>query len=82
MSWIEIALIGAVLVGATAGTALIVWALGPDLLVGLAGSMLKAVLPFITQRMTPEEEAEWRKAERAGRGDEWRRRRLGLPPKG
>ena len=58
MSWIEIALIGAVLVGATAGTALIVRALGPDLLVGLAGSMLKAALPFITQRMTPEEEAE------------------------
>ena len=82
MSWIEIALIGAVLVGATAGTALIVWALGPDLLVGLAGSMLKAALPFITQRMTPEEEAEWRKAEKAGRGEEWRRKRLGLPPKG
>jgi hypothetical protein len=44
--------------------------------------MLKAALPFITKRMTPEEEAEWRKAERAGRGDEWRRKRLGLPPKG
>ena len=82
MSWIEIALIGAVLVGATAGTALIVRALGPDLLVGLAGSMPKAALPFITQRMTPEEEAEWRKAEKAGRGEEWRRKRLGLPPKG
>lgn len=82
MSWLDIALIGAVLVGATAGTALIVRALGPDLLVGLAGSMLKAALPFIMKRMTPEEEAEWRQAERAGRGDEWRRKRLGLPPKG
>lgn len=68
--------------GATAGTALIVRAMGPDLLVGLVGSMLKAALPFITKRMTPEEESEWRKAERAGRGDEWRRKRLGLPPKG
>lgn len=82
MSWLEIALIGAVLVGATAGTALIVRAMGPDLLVGLAGSMLKAALPFITKRMTPEDEEEWRKAERAGRGEEWLRKRRGAPPKG
>lgn len=82
MSWLEIALIGAVLVGATAGTALIVRAMGPDLLVGMAVSMMKAALPFVTKRMTPEEEEDWRKAERAGRGEEWRRRRMGLPPKG
>jgi hypothetical protein len=52
----------------------------------MAVEVWRAAMPefkrIITQRMTPEEEAEWRKAERAGRGDEWRRKRLGLPPKG
>lgn len=80
MSWLDIALIGAVLVGVTAGTALVVR--NPVFWAGLATAMLKAALPFITKRMTPKDEEEWRKAERAGRGDEWRRRRLGLPPKG
>lgn len=81
MNWFEIVLIGAVLVGAAAGTALVVRALGPDLLVGLAVYMLKAAMPIITKRMTPEQEAEWRAAERAGRGDEWLRKRRGGPQK-
>ena len=80
MSWIEIALIGAVLVGAAAGTALVVR--NPQFWWDIVAVAFTAALPFFAKRMTPQEEDEWRKAERAGRGDEWRRRRLGLPPKG
>ena len=80
MPWIEIALIGAVLVGVTAGTVLVVR--NPTFWGGLIVGIVNAVMPYIAKRMTPEEEAEWRQAERAGRGDEWRRKRLGLPPKG
>ena len=80
MPWIEIALIGAVLVGVTAGTVLVVR--NPNFWGGLIVGIVNAVMPYMAKRMTPEEEAEWRKAERAGRGEEWRRRRLGLPPKG
>ena len=58
----------------------------PDFVMGLFGAMLvagyKAIEPILAKRMTPEDEASWRAAERAGRGEEWRRRRLGLPPKG
>ena len=80
MPWLEIALIGAVLVGVTAGTVLVVrnpvfWG---EFVVGI----VQAMMPYITKPMTPAEESEWRKAERAGRGEEWRRKRLGLPPKG
>ena len=80
MTWIEIALIGAVLVGATAGTALVVRQ--PVFWSGLILAMLKAAAPIIAKRLPADKEEEWRKAERAGRGDEWRRRRLGLPPRG
>jgi hypothetical protein len=37
---------------------------------------------YLSKRMTPEEEADYQKAVRAGRGDEWLRRRRGQPPKG
>lgn len=80
MSWIEIALIGAVLVGAAAGTALVVR--NPQFWYDIVAVAFTAALPLVTKRMTPAEEEEWRKAELAGRGDEWRRKRLGLPPKG
>ena len=80
MTWFEIALIGAVLVGAAAGTALVVR--NPQFWWDIVAVAFAAALPFFTKRMTPQEEDEWRKAERAGRGDEWRRKRLGLPPKG
>jgi len=36
-----------------------------------ATAVWKAVAPAIAQRMTPEEEAEFRREQRAGRGDEW-----------
>ena len=49
----------------------------------IAGVALWGVIkPIITKRLPADKEEEWRKAERAGRGDEWRRRRLGLPPRG
>lgn len=80
MNWIEIALIGAVLVGAAAGTALVVR--NPQFWWDIVAVAFTASLPFVTKRMTPEEEQEWRKAELAGRGDEWIRKRRGAPPKG
>jgi hypothetical protein len=69
-----------VLVGATAGTALVVRQ--PVFWSGLVIAMFKAAVPILTKRMTPEQEAEWRAAERAGRGDEWLRKRRKAPPKG
>ena len=80
MPWIEIALIGAVLVGVTAGTVLVVR--NPTFWGGLIVGIAKAVMPYLAKRLPPEEEAEWRAAERAGRGDEWLRKRRGGPPKG
>jgi len=84
VNWLDIALIGAVVIGAACGTALVVRS--PTFWSGIAVEVWRAAAPefkrLITKRMTPEEEREWRKAERAGRGDEWRRKRLGLPPKG
>lgn len=80
MNWLEIALVGAVLVGATAGTVLVVRS--PGFWWGLLSAGLSAALPIILKRMTPEEEKAWREAERAGRGDEWLRKRRGAPPKG
>ena len=81
MPWIEIALIGAVLVGVTAGTVLVVR--NPTFWGGLIVGIVQAAMPYITKRMTPEEEAEWRKSQRLPDGDkDWRRKRLGLPPKG
>ena len=81
MSWLEIALIGAVLVGATAGTALVVRQ--PVFWSGLIVAMLKAALPIITKRMTPEQEDEWRKSGRLPDGqDAFDRKRRGAPPKG
>lgn len=81
MNYIEIALIGAVLVGAAAGTALVVR--NPSFWWGLLTAGLTAALPFILKRMTPEEEEAWRKATRAAdSGDAFMRKRRGAPPKG
>lgn len=73
MNWIEIALIGAVLVGVAAGTALVVRS--PAFWVGLVAAMVRAGLPYLLRRMPPEREAEWRREQQAGRGDEWLRNR-------
>jgi hypothetical protein len=80
VNWLTIALIGAVLVGSAAGTALIVR--NPTFWYDMAAAAVVAAMPFFMKRMKPDEEAAWREAQKQGRGDEWMRKRLGLPPKG
>ncbi len=69
-------IIGAALLGVAA---LSVWGAfrNPAFIAGLAkiaaGAALQAVIPKVARRMSPEDEAAWRAAERAGRGDEWLR---------
>lgn len=75
MNWFEIALVGAVLVGATAGTVLVVRQ--PVFWSGLVVAMFKAALPFITKPETPEKREKRVQEERAGRGDEYLRKRYG-----
>lgn len=77
MNWIEVALIIAVLVGIAAGTALVVRSPTFWMAMGTAvvRAMLPAVIAYVTKRMPPEEEADWRRAVRQGRGDEWLRER-------
>lgn len=52
----------------------------PGFVSGLAamaiGAAWKAFAPRVVQRMPAGEEAAWRASERAGRGDEWRRRKM------
>ena len=73
MSWIEIAAIVVFLMGIGAGGFLV--AQRPTFWVGLGAVLLKAALPFILKRMSPQDEAAWHEAERQGRGDEWLRNR-------
>lgn len=84
MDWISVLCIVAVLAGLFAGAAMV--ARSPTFWVGLGVAVFRAGFPFVAayvaKRMTPEEEAAWRKAERAGRGEEWLRKRRGAPPKG
>jgi len=81
---IVFALIVAVLIGVGAASFLVLRtpAFWGEVVRELATKAWPQILAILSKRMTPEEEDEWRKAERAGRGDEWRRKRLGLPPKG
>jgi hypothetical protein len=71
-------LVAAVLIGVGAAAFLVMrspafWA---DAGKQLATALLPAVIRVMTKRMPPEEEAEWRAAQRAGRGDEWIRKRM------
>jgi Ca2+/Na+ antiporter len=43
----------------------------PSFWFGLGLVMLKAAWPFLSKRMSKEDEAEMRREQRAGRGDEW-----------
>lgn len=84
MHWLEVAAIAFGLLGFAAMGAVLAYRLyhNPLLLVGLLPAIwahlkpafLRYVMP-IFQRMPPEEETEWRRAERQGRGDEWLRER-------
>ena len=71
MSWIEIALVIAVLVGAASGTALVVRS--PAFWAEIGAAALKASFPaiqaYMTKRMTPELEKAWRDCEK--RGGKW-----------
>ena len=78
------ALVAAVLIGVGAAAFLVMrspafWA---DAGKQLFNALLPAVLKYLGKRMSPEEEADYQRAVRAGRGDEWLRRRRGQPPKG
>ena len=78
-------LIGAALFGVAALSVYVAFQ-SPSFVAGLsvlaAGFVAKAIVTKVGKRMSPEDEAAWRAAERAGRGDEWMRKRRGAPPKG
>ena len=75
MSWQEGVVFAVVLLGLGAGAFLV--AQRPSFWIELGGRLGKALLPlawrYVTKRMSPEEEAAWREAERRGQGDEWHR---------
>jgi hypothetical protein len=48
----------------------------------LLARLWPSIVKYVTKRMPPEEEAEWRKAELRGRGDEWLRERWRKKRKG
>jgi len=48
----------------------------------IAVKLWPLVFAYVAKRMPPEEEAEWRKAQLQGRGDEWMRERLRRKRKG
>lgn len=80
MNWIEVIAFVFVSLGLVAGAFLV--AQRPAFWIEFGARIIAVLMPFILKRMTPEEEAEWRAAERAGRGEEWLRKRRGAPPKG
>lgn len=84
MSWQEAVATVFICLGLFAGAFL--FARRPAFWIEFSGRLCSRLWPYvwayISKRMTPEEEAEWRKAERQGRGDEWLRKRRGAPPKG
>ena len=77
MSWQEGVAVTVVLLGLGAGAFLV--AQRPSFWIELVPRLGKALLPlawrYVSKRMSPEEEAAWRQAERRGQGDEWLRER-------
>lgn len=77
MSWQEGAAAIVVLAGLGAGAFLV--AQRPSFWLEFGARLGKALMPriiaYITRRMPEAEEAEWHKAVRQGRGDEWLRER-------
>lgn len=78
MTWQEGVAYGFVVIGLLAGG--YIAAQRPSFWVELGGRVVSKLLPlFIAvamKRMSPEEEAEFRAEQQAGRGDEWLRRRM------
>ena len=77
MTWQEGVAITVVLLGLGAGAFLVVRRPSFWIEFGsrLAGALLPLACKFISKRMSPEEEAAWRQAERRGQGDEWLKKR-------
>jgi hypothetical protein len=77
MTWQEVVAITVVLLGLGAGAFLL--ARRPSFWIEFGSRLAKALLPlawrYVSKRMSPEEEAAWRQAERWGQGDEWLRER-------
>ena len=77
MSWQEGVAAAVVLLGLGAGASLV--AQRPSFWIECGLRLGKALLPlawrYVSKRMSPEDEAAWREAERRGQGDEWLRER-------
>jgi hypothetical protein len=77
MSWQEVVAITVVLLGLGAGAFLV--ARRPSFWIEFGARLAKALLPlawrYVSNRMSPEEEAAWRGAERRGQGEEWLKER-------
>ena len=75
MNWQEGVAIAVVLFGLGAGAFLV--AQRPSFWIEFGARLGKALLPlawrYVSKRMSPEEEAAWREAERRGQGEEWLR---------
>ena len=73
MSWQEGVAITVVLLGLGAGAFLV--AQRPSFWIEFGQRLAMALLPlawrYVSRRMSPEEEAAWRQAERRGQGNEW-----------
>ena len=78
MTWQEGAAYGLVVVGLLAG--LYIAGQRPSFWIEFGGRIIARLWPLIMaavmKRMSAEEEAEWRAAQQAGRGDEWLRKRM------
>ena len=87
MSWQEGVAVAVVLLGLGAGAFLV--AQRPSFWMEFGARLGKALLPlvwrFVSRRMPPDEEVDWRRAEMRGQAEEWlkqrwRRRPSGLHP--
>lgn len=78
MTWQEGVAVGLVCLGLLAGG--YIAAQRPSFWIEFGTRLIKAIMPrvvrYVTKRMPLEEEAEWHKAVRQGRGDEWLRERM------
>ena len=88
MDWLAWVLLAVLALGLAAGVALAVraWLTNPVVIAGYTAALatiamraflklLPGIVAYLAKRMPPEEEAEWRAAERAGRGAEWLKER-------
>ena len=77
MSWQEGVAVTVVLLALGAGAFLV--ARRPSFWIEFGALLAKALLPlawrYVSNRMSPEEEAAWRQAERRGQGEEWLKQR-------